>query len=390
MRIAIVNAYGHLIGGADYHCLTLGRALEDNGHDVEYLTTASQLNSVRRGRFVPLTVSHETRDSLSTRKRVAAAWNALWNADAASAMRRLITEYRPDIIHAHKLYNQLSAAPVVVAAQAHIPIVQTLHDYEFISANPYDHRARRIDRDEDTISYRTLNTLAFAARRRLHTPRVGAWISVSQFVAELHAAHGIPSIVLPNFVARTEFTPISKFNQRSGAVFVGTLSEQKGIHDVITLAKAQPELSITVAGRGRLTGNVERAAAVLSNLNFVGFVDGERVTELLRSAKIALMPSHYQDPGPIAALEAMAVGTPVVAYRSGGLAEYIDGSGAGVVVEPNAAEIMQAALELLESRQRWEACSTAGPEAVRSRHNLDDYVAQLEEIYRDLDASRTY
>ena len=63
-------------------------------------------------------------------------------------MRRLIERFRPQVVHAHKLYPQLSGAPVIAAARAKLPIVQTLHDYEFLAASYLDHRGRWIDRDE--------------------------------------------------------------------------------------------------------------------------------------------------------------------------------------------------------------------------------------------------
>jgi glycosyltransferase involved in cell wall biosynthesis len=389
MKILMVNVYGHVTGGADSHCFALANALEAKGHEVVFLCTESPLNVVKRGRFVPCTVTHETRDALPARERASVAWKAIWNVQAADATRALIDEFQPDLLHAHKLYNQLSVAPVVVASQAGIPIVQTLHDYEFISASPFDHRGRWRDRDESTFSYRVLNNAVFMVRRHFHRPRVSAWISVSKYVAERHAAHGITSTVLPNFVSGMEAEPGSGFEQRRGAVFVGRLTPQKGVHDVLALAEAEPELPITVVGAGQLADEDCRLASTLPNLNFAGFVSPERVIELLSSARVHLMPSRWQEPGPMAPLEAMAVGTPVVAYRNGGLADYVQGSGGGRVVEPSLKNMQQACAELVRSRVSWDACSEAGRRAVRSTHSVNRYVDRIEEIYREVCAIPT-
>jgi glycosyltransferase involved in cell wall biosynthesis len=382
MKILMVNVYGHVTGGADSHCLSLAKALEDRGHEVAFLATESPLNVINHGGFVPLTVTHETRDGLPARQRVSVVRKALWNSDAAAVTRQLIDEFRPDVLHAHKLYNQLSVAPVVVASQANIPVVQTLHDYEFISASPFDHRGRWLDRDEVTLSYRILNSAVFLVRRYVHRPRVSAWISVSKYVAERHAMRGIVSSVLPNFVSGIDEEPCPAFDERRGAVFIGRLSPEKGVQDVLALAKAEPELPITIAGGGRLAADVKKLAAVLPNLSFAGFVEPEGATDLLRSATVMLVPSRWQEPGAIAALDAMAVGTPVVAYRNGGLAEYVQDAAAGRVVEPGMDTMREACAELVGSRSSWEACSVAGRRAARETHSVNRYVDRIEGIYR--------
>jgi glycosyltransferase involved in cell wall biosynthesis len=387
MKILMVNVYGHVTGGADSHCLSLAKGLEDRGHEVAFLATESPLNVIDHGGFVPLTVTHETRDALPARRRVSVARKALWNSQAAAVTRKLIDEFRPDLLHVHKLYNQLSVAPVVVASDANIPVVQTLHDYEFISASPFDHRGRWLDRDEVTLSYRILNSAAFLVRRYVHRPRVSAWISVSSYLAERHATRGIVSTVLPNFVSGIDGEPCPGFDERRGAVYIGRLTPEKGVQDVLALAEAQPELPVTIAGGGRLAADVKKLAGVLPNLSFAGFVEPARATDLVRSASVMLIPSLWQEPGAIAALEAMAVGTPVVAYRSGGLAEYVQQAAAGRVVEPGVDNMREACAELVGSRLSWEACSAAGRSAVREIYSVDRYLHRIEGIYRGVCAT---
>jgi glycosyltransferase involved in cell wall biosynthesis len=388
MKILMVNVYGHVTGGADSHCFSLAKALEDRGHEVAFLATESPLNVIDRGGFVPLTVTYETRDTLPAGQRVSVARKALWNSQAATVTRKLIDEFRPDLLHVHKLYNQLSVAPVVVASRANVPVVQTLHDYEFISASPFDHRGSWLDRDEVALSYRTLNSAAFLVRRYIHRPRVSAWISVSRYVAERHATRGIVSTVLPNFVTGINLEACPGFDERRGAVFIGRLTPEKGVQDVLALAEGEPELPITIAGGGQLAADVKKLAAILPNLSFAGFVQRARATDLLRSARVMLIPSRWQEPGAIAALEAMAVGTPMVAYRNGGLTEYVQEAGAGRLVEPGMDCMREACAELVGSRSSWEVCSAAGRRAARETYSADRYLDRIEGIYRGICAAR--
>src|SRR5947209_8424178 len=113
----MVNKYAHVTGGADQNCLALLRALAERGHDVSILSTASASNAVRDGVFIEPKVTHQTREALVARDRAGALSHALWNPQAARGMKRLIARFRPDVVHVHKLYPQISAAPIVIAAR---------------------------------------------------------------------------------------------------------------------------------------------------------------------------------------------------------------------------------------------------------------------------------
>src|SRR5688572_7155734 len=108
MRVLLVNKYAHVTGGADLNCLGLAEVLRGRGHDVALLSTASPRNAWEDGEFVEAAVTQATRDRLGTAQRVRAARRALWNPGAAAAMRRLIGRFRPQVVHTHKLYPQLS------------------------------------------------------------------------------------------------------------------------------------------------------------------------------------------------------------------------------------------------------------------------------------------
>ena len=202
MRVVLVNKYAYVTGGADRHCLELARALRAHGHSVAFLSTASANNEETDGVFVRCGVTHATRESLRGTRAAGVALRALWNGEAAYGMKQLIDEFHPDVIHAHKLYPQLSVAPIVAAA-GRVPVVQTLHDYELVSASATDSRGGRVDREEALRAYRFLNSATLPIRRGLHVRRVSQFITVSSFVADVYKQHGIDCAVLPNFVPAT-------------------------------------------------------------------------------------------------------------------------------------------------------------------------------------------
>jgi glycosyltransferase involved in cell wall biosynthesis len=380
MRILIVNKFAHVTGGADRHCLTLAHALRERGHEVAFLSTASPRNLETVGRFVECSVTAESRDGLSAARRAAAAARALWNPEAAAAMSALLRGFRPHVVHTHKLYPQLSVAPVVVAARHGVPVVHTLHDYELVAANPLDDSGRSIDRIESRRAYRTLNSLTYAVRKRVHAPRVAAWATCSRFVADVHGRRGIHTTVIPNFVDVNGAAPRS-FEQRAGVVFAGRLLETKGVRDVLELARRVPSLGVSIAGSGPLEPVVRSAAAELPNLSYLGVLSPESLQGLVGAARVAVVPSRWEEPGPLVALEAMAVGTPVVAYQRGGLAEYVTDANAGRIVGERPDLLARACADLHGDRADWCRLSVNGRRAVETIHSADAHVERLVAVY---------
>jgi glycosyltransferase involved in cell wall biosynthesis len=375
----MLNAYGYLTGGADYVCFASAEALRSRGHEVAFLTTRSDRNVVEDGVFVDLRVTHFTRDQLSASAKARVAAAALWNRQAAGALDEAVRRYRPDLVHAHKLYPQLSVAPLVHARRRGLPIVQSLYDYELLSASTLDHTGGRVDRAESRFAYRALNTATFPIRRRVHAPAVAAWTCCSRFMQERYRGVGIEATLLPLFV---ELPPGDQldFSEREGISFAGRLWEEKGVRDVVQVASAHPELPVTIAGGGPLARFVEQQARRLPNLRFLGDLAHDELRNVPRRARIALMPSRWQEPGGIAALEAMAQGTPVVAYASGGLAEYVGDADAGTVIAPDAERLASECERLYEDRARWERHSRAAISAAREL-SLERYVSRLESVF---------
>jgi glycosyltransferase involved in cell wall biosynthesis len=389
VKIVLANDYARVTGGADLHCLELAEGLRERGHHVAFIATADERNTDKNGIFIPAIVTRETRAKTTGFRAIGVALKAIWNPNAAAATRDLLGTFRPDIVHAHKLYPQLSVAPVVVASKLGIPVVQTLHDYEFISASAIDDTGNWRDRDEERASYRALNTMLFGVKRWIHAPRVNSWISVSRSASQLYGQHGISTTVLPNFTDDGPLTP-PNFEERNGVLFAGRLSEEKGTRHMLELARRLPWLSVLIAGDGALASEVRDAERGLQNLRYLGWLDQDAMRHELASVRLAIVPSLWKEPAGLTALEAMAAGTPLIAYDSGGLAEYVSDAAAGIVVDPSVSSLEAAVKSVYDDRSRWETLSSSAREAVQRSHTRSRYLDRLEKVYGDAIASRSH
>ena len=108
------------------------------------------------------------------------------------------------------------------------------------------------------------------------------------------------------------------------------------------------------------------------------------VEELLACADLFLLPSESESFG-LAALEAMACGTPVVASRVGGLPELVtDGEGGWLLPVGDVEGMAVAALDLLGSDEAWERASQAAARGARERFSTDRIVPRYEAYYREV------
>jgi glycosyltransferase involved in cell wall biosynthesis len=383
MRVLIINAYGRVTGGADKHCFDLAHLLRADGHDVAFLTTADGGNEVSNGAFIPRHVSNATRESLSRAEQSNVARRAIWNSTAAGAMQRLAAEWHPHVVHVHNIYPQLSVSPVVEAARLKVPIVQTAHDYQFISATYTDPRGGSLDTAEARIPIRALNSALYAIKRRLHVPVVDEWITVSRAAAGHYAAGGVDARVLPNFVPLGAAPRgVVGLSARNGVVYAGRLVVEKGVADVVALA-GRLAVPVRIIGSGPLAGFVKHAAAHIPNLTFLGARSHAEVQEHVARARVVVMPSRWQEPGPLAALEAMAAGTPVVTYSSGGLSEYIDDGAAGSTVRSDVDDLRRGVNRYLDNDDEWRRTSAAARNAATGVHASGNYVKHVVAAYDD-------
>ena len=125
---------------------------------------------------------------------------------------------------------------------------------------------------------------------------------------------------------------------------VARLVYQKGLHRLVEatpriLAKC-PRTRLIIAGKGPEAENLKQQAqhlGVADRVNFVGFISDKERNHFYRIAACAVFPSLYEPFG-IVALEAMALGCPVVVSDVGGLSEIVEHNETGVTIYPDNAE----------------------------------------------------
>jgi len=170
---------------------------------------------------------------------------------------------------------------------------------------------------------------------------------------------------------------------------VGRLAEEKGhcylIQAVPEVLKAHPNAHFVFAGSGPIEKQLRDLAVRTEhaeNIHFPGFVDN--IPELLGVADIFVLPS-LREGMPIALLEAMAAGLPVVATNIAGTEEVIDSSDVGVLVLPrNVGALAKAISSFLECPESAAASGAAAKQRVTTAFSAERQALEYDALYSQL------
>jgi glycosyltransferase involved in cell wall biosynthesis len=164
--------------------------------------------------------------------------------------------------------------------------------------------------------------------------------------------------------------------------FVGRIEPRKGVLDLIAAAPSirerSPGAQVVIVGDDPWGWFPDYLAEVRSARDVIHVPWHENAPGLMRHFDVLVAPS-LQEPFGTVLSEAMAVGTPVVATRVGGLVEVVDDGVTGLLVEPGEPQALAAGI--LEVLRRREAMSGAARQAAR-RFGADAYADRVEALIR--------
>ena len=342
-----------VVGGLGRHVGALATHLAGAGHDVVVLTRQPTGTDA---------VTHPTTDRVVDGVRVVrvaedpphleftsdlVAWTLGLGHALVRAALPLLRDWQPDVVHAHDwlvahaaiTLRDLAGVPLVATIHAteagrhggwlSAPLNRQVHSVEWWLANAADalvtcsHAMRDevaglfdVDPDGITVLHNGIDPTGWAAPAPL--PATSATARSSQLTpGRRRSPVGLPTLVT-----------------------FGRLEWEKGIQDVIAalpaIRRAHPGTRLAVAGSGSHAAWLAqraRAARVRRAVTMLGHVDDAALVALLARASAVVLPSRYEPFG-IVALEAAAVGAPLVASRAGGLGEVVLDGVTGLSFDP--------------------------------------------------------
>ena len=237
-----------------------------------------------------------------------------------SELKRVIAQVQPDLIHAHDMRASLFSA----LSCGKIPLISHIHN------NAYDARG---------LSAKTVGYLlaGFKAKHIL-------WVSNSSYEGyAFHKLFAKKSSVLYNIID-TEVIFDKKAQDDNtydyDMIYVGRLTFQKDPQRLMRLCAllkaSKPDLKVAIVGTGELEEEVKALCVELNiqdNVHFLGFQSNP--IKMVHDSKAMILTSRWEGT-PMCALEAMALGTPVVSTPSDGMTDLLDDGINGYLTDDDA------------------------------------------------------
>lgn len=376
--------YPHEGGGVEKVIFEVSKRLQKLGCDIIVLTlnTRKTLKSenheggkVYRANCVDLTGNTGIQLSVSL--------------EAIFEIARVCKEEKPDILHANNRFFFTTLCAVALKGLLKRPLVMTAH------LGPMALEKGWLD-FVIKVYERTISKWIFR--------RSDCIIAVSRAVKQHIVNLGVePSKVkvIPNGVSLKDYIPMQKSSHRSEQcmskriVTVGRLIQNKGIHHLIDAApevlQRFPSTEFIIVGEGPMRTELESRAkekCVSHAFRFHGFVP--KVSDILNTNDIFVRPSLTEGM-PLAVLEAMACGLPVVATRVAGTPEIVIDHETGILVNVGDVEnLAEALMELLGNTELAKKYGVRARELVEKRHSWEGNATMMLNLYKEILDNRSH
>jgi len=363
------------VGGPASHAPDVAAYLHAHGHDVEVVVTAARAPAPE-----PYPVRWISR---SIPKGAIHARTGIEIARRAS---------RADVVYTTGMFGRSAAG----ASLARTPYVIKL------TADPAFERARRrgivggdVDEFQGTGGGAAVRVLRVARDAELrHAAHV---FTPSSYLRELAVAWGVDASrvsVLPNPPpTRPELPPRGELRATLGIdgptlAFAGRLTAQKSLRVALEAVAAVDGVTLLIAGEGDERPAIERDVAELGlggRVRLLGAQPRQQVLELFAAADASLLSSSWEN-FPHTVVEALAVGTPVIATATGGVAEVVRDGENGLLVPVGDAAALAAAIDHYladdELRARLRGAASASVAAYEPERIFAQLADTLERVAR--------
>jgi len=288
---------------------------------------------------------------------------------------KAIDAQSPALIHAHFFNDGLDA--VKLGNRLDIPVVTTVHGHD-------------ITKHENAAVQDPTNQRFFE--------QVDCMIAVSKFIAEQALAKGCPeSKLVQHYIGidLEKFTQPKHETDQPSLLFVGRLVEKKGCTYLLQamehLKVRFPGLRLTIIGEGDLKASLQQEAVSRQlNVEFTGTATAAEIREQLARCWLFVAPSITAESGDteglgMVFLEAQALQTPVVSFRSGGLVEAVEDEKTALLSdEKDVAGLAENIGALLENSTLRHNMGVEGRKRVEQHFDVRKQCAKLELIYDEL------
>jgi glycosyltransferase involved in cell wall biosynthesis len=406
MRILHVNKFLYRRGGAEAYMFDLAELQTAAGDEVAFFGMDHPDNE-------PMPYSTHFPGYVEFRApsvwaQVRASARMFYSTSSAAGMAEVVRDFRPDMVHLHNIYHQLSPSVLRPLAKYDVPSVMTLHDYKLAcpSHQFLDHgqlceaclggrfynAATRRCKEGSLVASVLVSVESYAHSLTGAYAPVRLFIAPSRFLAHKMAQAGVfPDRMrhVSHFVDTGSIAPREQPGE--GFVYAGRLSPEKGVDVLIRAAGLAADVKVEILGDGPERARLEQLADKVApgRVRFHGRVGREAVHDAMRASLATVVPSVWYENQPITILESFACGVPVLGTQLGGIPELVEDGVTGYVTPARDADALAARMgDLASNPHRAESIGRAARAFVEQGFAPAKHLQRLAEIYAEAAGAR--
>lgn len=400
MKILMVNKFHHVVGGSERYFFGLQEMFSAMGDKVLSFSMKDEQNvpSPQTRYFIRHVDFNEP---VGIVKLIHNSMHVLYSLEAKNKFAKLLDDEKPDIIHLNIFQSQLTASIVDAAVSRGIPIVYTAHELKSICPNyqmlnhgrvcekclggNYWHCFREGCMKDSRMKSLLASMEAYVYKIRKTYRKMDLVITPSDFYRrkiDEAGVMGCPVLYLRNFLPE-ETVYDGSFRDGRYLLYFGRLSREKGILTLIrAYALSGTSLPLYIAGQGPME---EKIFALIDELGLsdrvkvLGFMTGERLSELVREATAVCLTSEWYENGPYSIMEAQSFGRPALVTDIGGLPELVEDGKDGVVCRMGDINSIAEGIRRIEAGCPWDTRGIAA--RAGEKYNARAYAERLRGLY---------
>ncbi len=383
MKVLAAHNYYQYQGGEDSVFSNEKELLRRRGHEVvEFVRDNHEITSYGVTEFAALPA------------------RTIWNWDSYDRVKKIIKDFKPDVVHLHNTFPLISPAVYDACWDCNVPVVQTLHNSRlFCPAGglfykgeycerclgktlPWAGIARGCYRSSHLQTGLVGIMTAVHRKRGTWTDKVARYVVFNSFFKQKFIEAGLPAAkidVKPHFLD----DPGEAQVPGAYALYVGRLSDQKGVRTLLRAWESVGNVPLRICGSGPLEAVVSEAAAKSGGkISHTPFAPREAVLSMMKGASFLIWPSEAVETFGLVALEAFACGRPVVCSALSSMLEMVSENQTGISFQAgNSDDLARKVMWAWQNKEEMVRMGRAARKRYEADFSTDSNYDRLIQIY---------
>ena len=405
MKVLLVNKFHYKKGGSETYYFTLADALQKKGHEVVFFAMKDEEKNIPCDQEAYFVSNASVRGGIKSKLNM--VLHIAYSKEAYTNMKKLLTDEKPDLVILNLVHKQitLSILDAIREYDANLPVFWTMHDLiavcpsytmldgagnvceKCLAGSFQPCVANKCMKGSALMSFLSKYEADYIRKKKWYD-QVNLFICPSQFYQnKLKQAQFTASEIITLRNPLPLDTEYELHTDNDGYVlYFGRLVKEKGVKTLIDAAQ-KADCRLVILGTGPMENELKAYAEEMPNVEFKGFRTGKALADYVNNSRCVVLPSEWYENGPYSAMEAMAVGKPLIVSNYGGLPELVDDGKNGYVYDvKNGSDALAECIRKMmqaEKNEYQEMCQCSLQKA-KELFAPEQYVTEIEKWYQAL------